>query len=203
MISSKSIVVALVACILIGCAAPAWAGIGVRGGFMKPRGDFKEFAANGWRAEITANLNVFKLPFVSTVVAFSAIDFGKKSSGWVSDGDLVTQESKTGLTGGGVGLRIQPPTMMIKPFAEALVRIASIEQDYESGLGGSELKSRTKIGYQINVGLEFAIAPKVGAEAGATWMNFSSAKFKSQLQEVEIDLQAFGLFAGLNIGIGL
>lgn len=170
---------------------------------MFPRGDFKSFAGNGWRAEVTANLNTFSIPFLSTVVAFSAVDFGKKSSNWQPESNVVTQESKTGLTGGGVGLRLQPPSPMVKPFAEALIRLASIEQDYESGLGGSELKSRTKLGYQLNAGIEFSIAPKVGIEAGATWMNFSNSKFTDKQQEVEIDLQAFGLFVGLSIGIGI
>ncbi|MGB5106518.1 MAG: hypothetical protein WBP29_07030 [Candidatus Zixiibacteriota bacterium] len=203
MISSKSTLTALLVCFVLGLSASAAAGIGLRGGAMFPRGDFKNFAGNGWRAEVTADIEVFSVPFLLAVVSLSAIDFGKKSSGWVSGTDFVTQESKTSVTGGGVGLRIQPPTPMIKPFGEALLKLASIEQDYESGLGGSELKSRTKFGYQINAGLEFSIAPKVGLEAGGTWLNFSDTKFKFEEQEIEVDLQSFGLFVGLSLGIGL
>lgn len=201
--SRISTLAALLVCIVFSLSVPASAGIGIRGGAMFPRGDFKNFAGDGWRAEVTASLNVFSVPYLSAVVAFSAADFGKKSSDWISGTDLVTQESKTGVTGGGVGIRLQPPSPFIKPFGEALIRLASIEQDYESGLGGSELKSRTKFGYQINAGLEFAIAPKVGLEAGATWLSFSNTKFKSEQQEIEVDLQSFGLFVGLNLGIGL
>lgn len=179
------------------------ADIGVRAGVMYPRGDFKDFAKAGWRAEITADVNMFSVPCLSTVVAFSVADFGKKESLWQPDDVVVTQESKTAVTGGGVGLRFEPPSMAIRPFGEALVRLASIEQDYESGLGGSELKSRTKFGYQINAGLKFTLAPKVGLEAGASWLTFTNCKLTDEQQEVEIDIQAFGIFAGLTLGIGL
>ncbi len=65
------------------------------------------------------------------------------------------------------------------------------------------LKSRTKLGYQFNAGLKFAVAPKFGLEAGATWMAFPNCKFTDKQQEVEIDLNAFGIFAGLTLGIGI
>jgi len=181
----------------------ALADIGIRGGVMYPRGDYKDFAKSGWRAEITADVNMFSMPFLSTVIAFNVADFGKKESSWQPEDVTVTQESKTAITGGGVGLRFEPPSMAIRPFGEALVRLASIEQDYESGLGGSELKSRTKIGYQVNAGLKFTLAPKVGLEAGATWLTFPNCKMTDKQQEVEIDIQAFGIFAGLTLGIGL
>ncbi len=84
-----------------------------------------------------------------------------------------------------------------------MIRLASIEHDYESGLGGSELKSRTKLGFQLNAGLKFTLAPKIGLEAGATWMTFPNCKFTDKQQEVEIDLQVFGIFAGLTLGIGI
>lgn len=185
----------------LGLVTVAQADIGVRGGAMYPRGDFKNFAKAGWRGEITADLNIFSLPFLSTVVAFSTANFGKKES--LPADALVEQTSKIALTGGGIGIRLAPPTMMIKPFGEALVRLASIEQDYDSGISDSELKSRTKLGYQFNAGLRFAFAPKVGLEAGATWMTFLNCKFTDKQQEVEVDLHAFGIFAGLSLGIGL
>lgn len=191
------------AAILLGLVSTASADIGVRLGAMMPRNDFKQFAKTGWRAEITADLNMFSVPFLSTVVSFSAMDFAKKETTWQTQDILVIQESKTALTGGGIGLRLEPPSAFIKPFVEGLVRIASIEQDYESGTGGSELKSRTKIGYQLNGGLKFSLAPKIGVEAGATWMAFPNCKFKDKNEEIEIDLSAFGLFAGLSLGIGL
>ena len=191
-------------CLLCLCLTQAaLADIGIRGGVMYPRGDYKEFAKSGWRAEITADVNMFSMPFLSTVIAFNVADFGKKESSWQPEDVTVTQESKTAITGGGVGLRFEPPSMAIRPFGEALVRLASIEQDYESGLGGSELKSRTKIGYQVNAGLKFTLAPKVGLEAGATWLTFPNCKMTDKQQEVEIDIQAFGIFAGLTLGIGL
>lgn len=202
MYSKRFLSVAL--CLLCLCGTQAAiADIGVRGGIMYPHGDFKEFAKAGWRAEITADVNMFSVPFLSTVVAFSTSDFGKKESLWQPEDAVVTQESKTAVTGGGVGLRFEPPSMAIRPFGEALIRLASVEQDYESGLGGSELKSRTKLGYQINAGLKFTLAPKVGLEAGATWCTFNNIKMIDEQQEVEIDLQAFGIFAGLTLGIGL
>lgn len=200
--SKRLSLLAVCVCSLIATAA-AVADIGVRGGAMYPRGDFKDFAKAGWRAEITADINMFSVPFLSTVVAFSAADFGKKESSWQPADQVVTQESKTAFTGGGVGLRLEPPSMVIRPFAEALIRLASIEQDYESGLGGSELKSRTKLGYQVNAGLKFTVAPKVGFEAGASWMTFPNCKFTDKQQEVEIDLHAFSIFAGLTLGIGI
>lgn len=192
---------ALALCLCL--ATTAQADIGVRGGSMSPQGDFKDFAKSGWRAEITADLNVFKMPYLSTVVAFSTIDFGKKESLYQTADLVAKQESKTALTGGGIGLRLEPPSMVIRPFGEALVRLASIEQDYDSGVGDSQLKSRTKLGYQLNAGLKFALAPKFGLEAGASWLTFLNCKFMDEQQEVEIDLHAFGVFAGLTLGIGL
>ncbi len=189
--------------ILLAITPDAHADIGVRAGAVYPQGDFRDFAKAGWRAEITADLNVFSAPFLSTVVSFSAVDFGKKESTWGPVEAILTQESKTALTGGGVGLRLEPPLTVIKPFIEGLVRIASIEQDYESGSGGSELKSRTKIGYQFNGGLKFGLAPKVSIEAGASWMTFPNCKFKDKEQEVEVSLDAFSIFGGLSLGIGL
>lgn len=200
--SKKVSLLAVCVFVLIATTA-AVADIGVRGGAMYPRGDFKDFAKAGWRAEITADINMFSVPFLSTVVAFGVADFGKKEALWMQDDQLYLQESKTALTGGGVGLRLEPPSMVIRPFAEALIRLASVEQDYESGLGGSELKSRTKLGYQLNAGLKFTVAPKVGLEAGASWMAFPNCKFTDKQQEIEIDLNAFGIFAGLSLGIGI
>ncbi len=136
------------ACCLFATAA-AVADIGVRGGAMYPRGDFKDFAKAGWRAEITADINMFSVPFLSTVVAFGAADFGKKESVWQQTDQFYTQESKTALTGGGVGLRLEPPSMVIRPFAEALIRLASIEQDYESGLGGSDIEIADQTGLSV------------------------------------------------------
>lgn len=200
---SKRLSLLVVCAFCLIATAAAVADIGVRGGAMYPRGDFKDFAKAGLRAEITADINMFSVPFLSTVVAFGAADFGKKETVWQQADQFYTQESKTALTGGGVGLRLEPPSMIIRPFGEALIRLASIEQDYESGIGGSELKSRTKLGYQLNAGLKFTVAPKVGLEAGATWMTFPNCKFTDKLQEVEIDLHTFGIFAGLTLGIGI
>ena len=189
--------------IVLAVCSTAGAEIGARVGAMMPQGDFKQFAKAGWRAEITADLNMFSVPFLSTVVSFSTMDLAKKESSWQPEDVVLIQESKTSLTGGGIGLKLEPPSAIIKPFVEGLVRIASVEQDYESGLGGSELKSRTKIGYQFNGGLKFSLAPKVALEAGATWTSFPNCKFKDKNEEVEINLTAFGIFTGLSLGIGL
>lgn len=179
------------------------AGVGARLGFLVPQGDIKDLAKTGWRAEVTADLNIFRLPFLSTVVSVGAMDFAEKKSDYTVDAQTYTQESHIALTGGGVGLRLQPPAAAIKPFAEAMLRLASIEQEYKDGAGNSRLDSRTKFGYQFNAGLQFSLAPRVGLEVGGSYMAFFNNKYLHHGVEREIDLKAFGAFVGLDVGVGL
>lgn len=179
------------------------AGVGARLGFLVPQGDIKDLAKTGWRAEVTADLNMFRLPFLSTVVSVGAMDFAEKKSDYTADAQSYTQESHIALTGGGVGLRLQPPAAAISPFAEAMLRLASIEQEYKDGAGNSRLDSRTKFGYQFNAGLQFPLAPRVGLEVGGSYMSFFNNKYLHHGVEREIDLKAFGAFVGLDVGIGL
>lgn len=185
--------------------APAQAGIGLRLGAGLPQGEFRDLAKTGWMAEIHADIDLLNTPFVNVAVAAGQMDFGEKEVMYVADGDIdALQESKISLTGGGIGLRATPPTVFIKPFAEAMLRIASVEQDHESGLNGSEIDSKTRVGYQISGGLAFSIVPTLDFELGASYLQFPGTKFRNQqLSEDEVDLKALTIFAGVRVNVGV
>lgn len=197
----KSLIRMLLAVCLL--AATANAGLRARAGIMSPQGDLKESAKLGWRAEIGADLNMFSLPFMTVAVSVSAVDFGKKESEYNFQSNSFRQESHVALTGGGAGLRVRPPSAMLRPFAELLLRLASVEQEYKDGAGGSSLESKTKFGYEINAGFEYQLAPKTALEFGASYLTLWNHKLIRSRVEQEIDLKAWGVFAGINLGIGL
>ncbi len=192
---------------LFGLSQAATADVGVRGGLVKPQGDIKSLAKSGWRAEVTADLNFFRMPFLSTVVSVGAMDFGKKKTEYTSGEQTYTQESHIALTGGGIGLRVAPPTLAIKPYAEALIRLASIEQEFKDGADFSSLESKTKFGYQVNAGVKFPMMPKVAFEVGGSYVSFAKNNYfdrtSGTLQERELELKAYSIYAGISLGLGL
>lgn len=194
------IIVALVA----GYSTFVQAGIGVRAGAMFPRGDFDEFAGNGTRVELYADLKILPIPLISEIISISNISFGDVESHYVSDGNFVNQKSGISASGIAVGLRLAPNAVIFSPFAEAQLRLTKVEQDYSSGTTtGSSVDSSTKLGYQINVGLMFSFVPKVSLEAGVTWMTVRGVDLITDQQKIDTNVEAFGIFGGLNLGIGL
>jgi hypothetical protein len=193
----------MIAALLLATASPTAAGIAVRVGFMVPQGDAKDLAKTGWRGEIAADLGIFRLPFLTTAVSVSVVDFAKKKVNYEYESQSFQQESHIAMTGGGIGLHAEPPALPLKPFAEVLLRLASVEQEYKDGDGGSELDSKTKFGYQVNGGVKFAAGPKISLEVGASYMSFFNNKFRDKRIDREVDFNAFGGFVGLALGLGL
>ncbi len=182
----------------------ATAGVGLRLGAALPQSDFKDFARTGWLAEINADLDLLHTPFLSIVVAAGQTDFAKKKHEYAGEGtNPLTQESKMAMTGGGAGLRATPNAVVIKPFFEAMLRIASIEQDYESGLGGSEVESRTRVGYQAAGGISFAAMPTLDIELGISYLTFPGVKVTHEQTEIKTDLKAITIFGGAKVNVGL
>lgn len=182
----------------------AWAGITVRAGAALPRGDFKDYAASGVSLEVEADLHPFSAPFLSVPVVISYSGFGSEEADWSNAEKIVTQDSKITMTGGGLGLKIEPPLLPLKPFAEVLGRLASIEQDYGSGVEGEgrNIESQTKFGLQFIGGVKYPLAPSLSAQAGASYTTFFKTKMLLDNVEREFDANVLGLFVGVTFNFG-
>lgn len=182
------------------CGINSYAAIGLRGGLIFPQGGFGDLAKSGGTIDITATLRAFPVNAVTIAVAINTTNFRMKEMSY----DGLRQESKISTTGGGVGLRLEPPSLLIKPFVEVLGRVASIEQDYKKDSGAnSEVNSKTRFGYQINGGIKYAFIPNVGLEVGGSYLVFPNTKFKQKQQEIKTDVKAWGIFVGLRLALGI
>lgn len=198
----------LVAIILLGLTPSLFAGISVRAGLLMPQSDFKAYAGNAWSVEIVADVSPFSVPFLSVPVMVNAAGFGEKQADWeFSSGGsatVYTQTSSLNLTGGGIGLKLEPAVPGIKPFVEVFGRLASIEQDYHPGIpdAGNTIESKTKFGYQIDGGLKYSVAPTASLLVGASYVTFLNASLTSDDNAGEIDASMIGIFVGLNFSVG-
>jgi hypothetical protein len=186
---------------LLLVAAPSlFGGISVRVGLQMPQGDYKDYAGNAWNAEIIADVRPFAVPFLSVPVMVNVASFGEKQTDWLG----ATQTSSVTMTGGGIGLKLEPSIPGIKPFVEVFGRLASIEQDYHSGMpnAGNEIESKTKFGYQIDGGLKYSLVPTTSLIVGASYTNFFDVSLIAADQTSKIDAAMIGIFAGISFSVG-
>ncbi|MFH2055806.1 MAG: hypothetical protein ABIJ61_07605 [bacterium] len=195
--------------IMLLCAAPSlFAGISVRTGLLLPQGDFKDYAGKAWSAEIVADVSPFSVPFLSVPVMVNVAGFGEKQTDWLGAPETgpatFAQTSSLTLTGGGVGLKLEPAIPGIKPFVEVFGRLASIEQDYHSGIpdAGNKIESKTKFGYQIDGGLKYSLVPTASLLVGASYVTFLKASLIAEEQTAEIDATMIGVFVGISFSVG-
>jgi hypothetical protein len=180
-------------------ATPLVASVGLRGGVLVPQGAFKDLAKSGGSVEVVATLQALPVSVITVAVAINTTSFGKKELSYSSG----KQESKMGFTGGGFGVRVEPPSLIIRPFAEIMGRIASIEQDYTKTAGADvEIISKTRVGYQINGGLKWAFLPTTSIEVGAGYTVFPNVKLKNRQVETKTAVKTWGVFVGLRFNLG-
>ena len=200
------IVVTLLLIVVATIVTPAEASISVRLGGSLPQSGFKTVAGTGFAIDVLASLRSLPLGPVTLVIAFNSTNFGTKNSQYLPGApapqELVSQTSKISYSGGGVGLRLEPPSLILRPFAEILGRVTSVRQEYRGGTGGTNLDTKIKIGYQINAGLKYAFIPKLSFEVGGSLTSFNKAQFKDKQQTYETEPKVWGFFAGLNLGLG-
>jgi opacity protein-like surface antigen len=207
-IEMKSHQLILVLLVVAVMSSPLFGGISVRAGLSLPQGDFKDYAATGWSAEILADIHPFSAPFLSVPVMVNLVSLGEKESDWFSapetgPGDF-TQMSSVTLTGGGIGLKFEPPIPAIRPFAEVFGRLASIEQEYDSGLPdeGKVIESKTKFGVQIDGGLQYSFVPTTSLLIGASYTTFFDVNLFSENVEEEVSVNTIGVFVGMSFSVG-
>ena len=195
--------------ITMSCSTAYSASLTLRAGTMLPQGgDFKDISKLGWSVDLLANVKLLPIPMLSTVIFVNSSGFANKQK-TVDDpalcpscGGTFLVESKITSTGGGIGVRLAPTIPAISPFAELLARISSLKQDFKVA-GTGTTNSKTKLGYQINVGLKFAFVPKLGLEVGGSYFTYSKTKLKLQDVEKDVTAKAIGAFVGLSLGLGL
>ncbi len=199
--------VTIAAIVIMISTSAAVAAIDVRLGLALPQGDVKNLAGTGWLVDLSANVKSLPLKSASIIVGLSSTSFGKKSADYyLLSGEAVyhyTQSSQISYAAAGVGLRVEPPTIIFKPFVEVLAKFATVQQDYSSGQGGSSLDTKTVYGYQINGGIKYAFIPRVSLVFGASYISLSKATFKNIQHDYEARPQTLGIFTGVSLGIGL
>ncbi len=186
--------------LLLVAAPTLFGGISVRVGLQSPQGDYKDYAGNAWNAEIIADVRPFTVPFLSVPVMVNVASFGEKQTDWLGG----TQTSSVMMTGGGIGLKLEPSIPGIKPFVEVFGRLASFEQDYHSGVpnAGNKIESKTKFGYQIDGGLKYSLVPTASLIVGASYTNFLDVSLIAADDAVKIDAAMIGVFAGISFSVG-
>lgn len=198
----------LLLALLIVSLTPLYGGISVRLGLLMPQGDYKDYASNAWTAEIVADVSPFSVPYLSVPVMVNYAGFGEQQSDWISVPETgpttFTQTSSVNVTGGGIGLKLEPAIPGIKPFVEVFGRLASIEQDYHSGAvaDANTIESKTKFGYQIDGGLKYSLVPTADLILGASYITFLKASLFSGNERGEVDAKMFGVFTGISFSIG-
>jgi opacity protein-like surface antigen len=180
------------------------AGISVRGTLLLPQNSFQDLAKKGFGLEIGADLRPLPTGFLSAIALINYSGYGEKGSTYESGGENFNQKSKMKMTGGGIGVRIQPPMLPLKPFVEAVGKITSVEQDYDSGENNSDKKvrSKTRFGYQINAGMKYSFVPTVSLEAGGSYSKLANVPLMLDGSEQKIDATTLGLFAGISFALG-
>lgn len=194
----------LVVALFVGIPSWAFAGITLRAGVSLPQGDFKNSAGNGGSLDVVADLHPFAAPFLSIPALVNYSGFGKKESEWPYEGKMITQDSKVTMTGGGLGLKLEPPALPLKPFVEVLGRLASIEQDYGSGISekSRSIDSQTKFGVQLTGGLTYPLMPSISLQGGAAYSTYFNVEILRDNVAEEIDIKTLNIFVGVTFNFG-
>jgi opacity protein-like surface antigen len=201
--SRKQLSITLGTVLLLLFCTEAESAISLRAGLATPLSEFKDLAKTGWSAEVLADVRSLPVSGLTVVVLFSSVHFGQRDFDFAVDGEKRTQKSQVTLTGGGLGLRITTPTPVLKPFAEFLGRISSVQQDFRDNADKATMESKTKLGYEINAGLRYAVSPGIDLELGGGYSAFSQTKLKHKDTVSEIAPRGWKAFAGVALTIGL
>lgn len=192
------------AVLIVALSSSLYAGITVRLGAALPQGDFKDYAGSGWSADVIADLRPFSLPFLSMPALVNYSGLGNKKTDWSQNGQIHTQESKITITGGGLGLKIEPPALPLRPFGEVLGRLASLEQDYFSGIAGSEhvIESQTRFGVQFTGGLNYPLVPSMDLQGGVSYTTFFNLEISKDEEIQKFTPKILTLFVGITFNFG-
>jgi len=199
----KQFPVMLVAAIVLLLCSQAESAISLRAGMVTPLSDFKDIAKTGWSAEVLADVRSLPVSGFTIIVLFSTSHLAQRKYDFTVPGDTLTQKSQMTFTGGGIGLRVMPPTPIFKPFAELLGRVSSVQQDFRDNADKASMESKTKLGYEINVGLRYGVSPGVDLELGGGYTAFSKTKLKHKDTVSEIAPRGWQAFVGVALTIGL
>lgn len=190
------------AMVLLLCSQ-AESAISLRAGMVTPLSEFKDLAKTGWSAEVLADVRSLPVSGLTIIVLFNTSHHAQRKYDFTVAGETHTQKSQMTFTGGGIGLRVIPPTLVFKPFAELLGRVSSVQQDFRNNADKASMESRTKFGYQINAGLRYGVSPGVDLELGGGYTAFSEATFKHKDTVIEIAPRGWQVFAGVALTIDL
>jgi hypothetical protein len=202
MISKRSLVSIVVGIGILWCAG-AQAAISLRAGVASPLGETRDLSKTGWSAQVMADVRALPLSSLAIVVQFSAAGYGQKQYDFVSGTATRSQKSQLTFTGGGIGVRLMPPAPLIKPFAEIVGRVSSIQQDFRDNEDKASVESKTVLGYEINGGLRFGVSPGFDLEVGGGYTGFAKTKLKHKDTTVEIAPHGWQAFVGVAMTLGL
>jgi hypothetical protein len=189
--------------LMLAFCNPAESAIGLRAGVITPMNEFRDLAKTGWSAEVLADVRSLPVAGLTIVVLFNTSHLAQRKFDFVAAGETRTQKSQVTFTGGGIGLRVMPPTPVFRPFAELLARVSSVQQDFRDNADIASMESKTKFGYEINAGLRYGVSPGVDLEFGGGYTALSKTKFKHKDIIVEIVPRMWQVFAGITLTVGL
>jgi hypothetical protein len=195
--------VTLATIVVLLLCSQAESAISLRAGLASPVGEFKDLAKTGWTAEVLADVRSLPVSAMTVIVLFNTSHLGQRTYDFTSNGEPQTQKSQMTFTGGGIGLRVMPPTLIFKPFAELLGRVSSVEQDFRDNADKASVESKTKFGYEINGGLRYSILPGADLELGGGYTAFSKTKLKHKGNTFEIAPRSWQIFVGVALTIGM
>jgi hypothetical protein len=201
--NKKQFCVILATAIVLLLCGQAESAISLRVGMASPSGEFKDLAKAGWAAEVLADVRPLPISALTVVVVFNTSHLSQRKYDFAVTGGTHTQKSQVTFTGGGIGLRVMPPTPVFKPFAELLGRVSSIQQDFRDNADIASMDSKTKLGYEINGGLRYGVSPGVDLELGAGYAAFSKTKLKHKDAVIEIAPRGWQVFVGVAFSLGL
>ena len=193
----------LVAAIVLLLCSQAESAISLRAGMATPMSEFNDLAKTGWSAEVLADVRSLPVSAFTIVVVFNTSHLAQRKYDFSVAGETHTQKSQMTFTGGGIGLRVMPPTPVFKPFAELLSRVSSVQQDFRDNADKASMESKTKLGYEINAGLRYGVSPGVDLELGGGYTAFSKTKLKHKDTTSEIAPRGWQAFVGVALTIGL
>ncbi len=199
----KQFSVMLVAAMVLLPCSQAESAISLRAGMATPLSEFKDLAKTGWSAEVLADVRSLPVSAFTIIVVFNTSHLSQRKYDFMVGTETHTQKSQMTFTGGGIGLRVMPPTPVFKPFAELLGRVSSVQQDFRNNADKASMESKTKLGYEINAGLRYGVSPGVDLELGGGYTAFSQTKLKHKDAAIEIAPRGWQIFVGVALTIGL
>jgi opacity protein-like surface antigen len=201
--NKKQFPVMLATAIVLLLCTQAESAISLRAGMASPLSEFKDLAKTGWSAEVLADVRPLPISAFTIVVAFNMSHLSQRKYDFTVAVETYTEKSQMTFTGGGIGLRVMPPTPVFKPFVELLGRVSSVQQDFRDNADTASVESKTKLGYQMNAGLRYGVSPGVDLELGGGYTAFSKTKLKHKDTVIEIAPRGWQIFIGVALAIGL